>query len=143
MKRKQGSKELSRRENGFTLVELAVAILVFSLGILGIAKLQMMAVQGNAFSMQITEGICVAQNTIERLMDLPQTSTSLGGEADLSDGPYQHDGPTQIQRNMVFKTQWLVSQVGTTGLRQVDVQVSWEEKGTPHAITLSFIKGKQ
>jgi len=143
MNRNPDSKELSARKNGFTLIELVMAILVFSFGILGIAKLQMMAVQGNAFSMQLTEGICVAQNTIERLMDLSQTSTSLGGEADLSAQPYQHAGPEQVQRNMVFDTQWLVSQVGTTGLRQVDVQVSWVDKDTPHAITLSFIKGKQ
>lgn len=119
-----------------------MAILVFSIGILGIAKLQLVTVQGNAFSMQMTEGICVAQNTVERLMDLSQTSTSLGGEDDLSQ-PYQHDGPTQIQRNMVFDTQWLVSQVGTTGLRQVDVQVTWTDKDIEHAVALSFIKGKQ
>lgn len=142
MRKTSVSRPLTKRKGGFTLIELVVAILVFSLGILGIAKLQSMAVQGNAYSMHFTEGMSVAQNTIERLMDLPVTSDSLGGAADLTVPVEWTTDPIRIQRNTEFTTQWLVSQVGTLGLRQVDVEVSWNEKDAQHAIAISFIKGK-
>ncbi|MFY9397666.1 MAG: prepilin-type N-terminal cleavage/methylation domain-containing protein [Desulfomonilia bacterium] len=142
MRRTSISCPSSGKKGGFTLIELVVAILVFSLGILGIAKLQSMAVQGNAYSMHFAEGMSVAQNTIERLMDLPMTSNSLGGAADLTTPFAWTTDPVRTQRNMEFTTRWLVSQVGTLGLRQVDVEVSWNEKDSDHSITISFIKGR-
>jgi len=125
---------------GFTLIELVVAILIFSVGIMGIAKMQSMAIKGNALSMQLTEATTVTQNTIERLMNLPQNSNSLGGSAPLS-GTVTLSSPAVISGHTSYSPSWTVSEVGTTGVRQVDLQVTWIEKALTHSVSIAFVKG--
>ena len=63
--------------DGFTLIEVMVALVIFSLGILGVAKMQINAIQGNAAALKITEKFSLASNCIERLMALPYTHSDL------------------------------------------------------------------
>lgn len=62
---------------GFTLIEVMVAMVIFAVGILGVAKMQISAINGNAAALKITEKYAVASNQIERLMTLPYTHSDL------------------------------------------------------------------
>jgi prepilin-type N-terminal cleavage/methylation domain-containing protein len=63
--------------SGFTLIEVMIAMVIFSIGILGVAKMQISAINGNAAALKISEKFSLASNRIERLMSLPYTHSDL------------------------------------------------------------------
>ena len=57
----------SLNKNGFTLIEVMVALVVVSLGLLGVAAMQGIAIQGNAFAKDVTIATNVNQAILERI----------------------------------------------------------------------------
>ncbi len=77
------------RENGFTLVEVLVAMVLFAFGILAVIQMQLIANTTNIKSRMMTEAIVVAQTEIERLMSLTYDDPDLqqpAAGADLTRG---------------------------------------------------------
>ncbi len=74
--------------SGFTLIELCVAIVIFAIGITGMAAMQMEALKGNSYSTAYNDGVNIAKNLIERLAadtvdsdkfnELPHINSSTG-----------------------------------------------------------------
>jgi len=67
------------REKGFTLVEVLAAMVIFSIGILAVINMQLMSTWTNARARGMTEGIVIANNTVERLSSLAY------GDAEVAD----------------------------------------------------------
>ncbi len=65
---------LSRQE-GFSLVEVMVALTVFAIGMLSLAAMQVAAINGNAAARKMTEAGMIAQDGMERAMQEPYTTT--------------------------------------------------------------------
>ena len=63
-------KRISTYEQGFTLIEILIAITVFAIGILAVGKMQITAIQGNSRANQLTEAVTLAQSKIEELISL-------------------------------------------------------------------------
>ncbi len=61
---------LRRPEQGFTLVETMVAIVVLSIGFFAAASMQIVAVDANTSANRISEAINLAQSRLEELMAL-------------------------------------------------------------------------
>ncbi len=57
----------SRQENGFTLLEVLVALLVLSVGLLGLAALQTIGMQVNTQSLERTQATQLAYEIIDRV----------------------------------------------------------------------------
>jgi type IV pilus assembly protein PilV len=66
-----------KKENGFTLIEVLVAITIFAVGLLAVAALQTSAVKMNSTSNKLTNLRTVAMDQIERLSALPYDDTAL------------------------------------------------------------------
>ena len=74
---------------GFTILEVVLGVAIFSIGLLGVAALQISAIGGEAFSARMSEGTMLARSTFEELMtcvysderlqDAPPVSGSTGG----------------------------------------------------------------
>lgn len=60
---------------GFTLVEVLIAMAIFSIGILAVGAMQLSSTQGSTSSRIYTESSVWAQDTIETLMQLRLTPT--------------------------------------------------------------------
>ncbi|MEA2061445.1 MAG: prepilin-type N-terminal cleavage/methylation domain-containing protein [Thermodesulfobacteriota bacterium] len=56
---------------GFTIMEILVAMAIFAIGILGVAKMQIIATMGNTSSRTVTEAVFFAQSRLETLLALP------------------------------------------------------------------------
>jgi len=54
-----------RRERGFTILEVLIALLVVAVGILGVGGLAVTTVQGNEAAGRLTEATILAQDRIE------------------------------------------------------------------------------
>ncbi len=58
----------SHNDNGFTIIEVLIAIVILSIGILAVAKMQIASINSNSNAMKFTEATIAAQNQIESLM---------------------------------------------------------------------------
>ena len=62
---------------GFTLLEVVIALAVFSIGILAIASIQISSINGNASARMQTEATTLAVERLERLIALPYDHADL------------------------------------------------------------------
>jgi prepilin-type N-terminal cleavage/methylation domain-containing protein len=59
------------RDRGFTILEVIIALVVLGAGLLGVAVMQIRAIQGNVFGSRMTEGSDVAEAWMEWMMKQP------------------------------------------------------------------------
>ncbi len=76
-------KKSNYKERGFTLIEVLIAVAIFSIGILGVGTMQLRSTGGNTNARIGTEASIWAQDRVETLMLLPYT------HADLDPGAHQ------------------------------------------------------
>jgi type IV pilus assembly protein PilV len=69
--------EKCRRECGFTLIEVMIALTIFAVGMLAIATMQLSAIKVNARANSLTQRTSYAQDKIEELVALPYTDGEL------------------------------------------------------------------
>ncbi len=91
------NKLIKDNRDGFTLIEIMIAVTVLAIGILGIAKMQLGAVRGNSYARGLTEASTLAQNKMEELMflayddpaldDVPDSNNKLDGTKNSVDVP--------------------------------------------------------
>jgi len=58
-------------EKGFTLIEVLVALGVFSVALLGLEKMHLTAIQVNTVANRLTQATTLAQDRVERFMAMP------------------------------------------------------------------------
>jgi type IV pilus assembly protein PilV len=61
----------STRRNGFALIEVLMAMVIFTVGILALAGLQITTINGNAAARMQTETTAIGARIVERLRSLP------------------------------------------------------------------------
>ncbi|PKN29623.1 MAG: hypothetical protein CVU64_07255 [Deltaproteobacteria bacterium HGW-Deltaproteobacteria-21] len=121
-------------QNGFTLLEVIVAISILMFGILAVASMQSASIRGNAWSMNLTEGTTLAAEQVERLITRPYT------HADLTPG--NHSAPTPSPATGYTVT-WTVRDNTDFDLvsdtKRVLVTVTWNDHGVVKTVTLPRI----
>ena len=65
------------REEGFTLIEVLIALTIFAVGMMAIATMQLSAISVNARANRLTQRTTYAQDKIEELVALPHTDGEL------------------------------------------------------------------
>jgi type IV pilus assembly protein PilV len=118
------------KTEGFTLIELVVAILVFALGIMGIMKMHSATVQSNNYSMQLTEAVNIGETQLEILRGLDFTTSTMSVGA--------HNTTTARSRGIPYNVSYTVTNPGTsTPTRNVALSVTWQEKNLNHRIDMN------
>ncbi len=117
-------------EKGFTLLEILVAVTIFSLGMLAVATMQTTAMRGNTLSRNMTEAIIqYNQNKLEQLLD------SDYNHADLNPGNH---GP---ETDGAYATSWnVVTNSPYDGAKTVTVTTTWRDRSGAHTVSASVIK---
>lgn len=59
--------DMTNKENGFTLVEILIAIMVLAIAFLAMYQMQVMAIRGNETSNQVTVATILAQDKMEQI----------------------------------------------------------------------------
>lgn len=75
---------------GFTLVELMIALAIIAIGLLGMARMQLAAIEGNAFGGRMTTAIALCQDQMEDFMNMDLEGT--GAPFDPGTTPWPADG---------------------------------------------------
>jgi prepilin-type N-terminal cleavage/methylation domain-containing protein len=123
-----------QNEKGLTLPEVLVAMVVLSLGLLALAKMQITAIQVNAASGRLTQGTAIAQDKVEQLMALPYD------DADLDDQKPVGEFTTYTEMRPDYTITWQVDQDTATGVKTINLQVTWSNLGRQKTFSLAFFK---
>jgi len=126
-------------EKGFTLSEVLVAVVVLSLGLLGLARMHIAAIQVNTIASRLTQGTTLAQDRTERLMALSYDDARLADTT--SQGTFtSYPDPNPPQG---YTIRWAVdTDVPSTGIKTINIFVTWKNVKTSKTFSLSVQKSK-
>jgi type II secretory pathway pseudopilin PulG len=122
----------SKKELGFSLIEVLIGLIFLAIGILAIAGLQITSVKGNIFSSNLTQATYVAQDRLEFLKNLSF------GDALLNAGNHG-DGTTTISGVVFTRTYSIVDDLA--GYKKITYTVTWND-GVNHSIAFSTIRSQ-
>lgn len=72
----QAQKNITKRSNqGFSLMEVMIAMAIFAVGMLGVFSMQISAINGNATARRVTKDVTWAMDRAEGLLALPYSNT--------------------------------------------------------------------
>ncbi|MBN1102585.1 MAG: prepilin-type N-terminal cleavage/methylation domain-containing protein [Deltaproteobacteria bacterium] len=117
-----------KRGEGFTLIEVMVALGILAFGILAIASMQTASLGGISLAGNTTEATTIAMNQLEQLIPLAYTNPAL------SVGTYSPT--TQGQ----YTVNYSVAAGPLTNTRYIRVTVQWDEKGAQKTTGLTYVK---
>jgi prepilin-type N-terminal cleavage/methylation domain-containing protein len=117
-------------KRGFTLVEILIALVILSVGVLGIAVTHIMSIRGNSFGRYLTEASYTAQDRLEFLDVLSYDSPQLQ--------PMDYDDGNVNIAGIVFSRSYRVVDDPNTG-RRITYTVSWND-GVNRSVVFSTIR---
>ena len=133
MKMNQSKYALTKEENGFTLIEVLIAIGVFSIGILAVASMQLWNTKNNTTGNIMTQATMLARAQIEQLKNASDPATlSNGSDPGLIDANGNPGG--------IFSRAWTVTNpLGGNTSRRIQVTVNWNRRGQNRSVVLTTI----
>ena len=144
------------QEEGYTLVEILIAIAILAFGLLAVATMQVTAIKTNAIARGISQGLTLGQTKVEELMNLAYSAlndTDLDGtDEDADDDGIDDDGGNfglndtgndsdNEEQNGRYTIYWNVAvNEPVISSKTIRVIVTWTEKGRNKRIKLDFVK---
>lgn len=133
-----------RKQCGFTMIEVMIALLVLMIGIAGILTMQMASMRSASLSRHTTEAMIFAEDKMEELMIIPGAQLGIGPTTDTVTIPPPPNVPGLS--GFVYTRDWTIDTdfvPGSSTTALVTVEVSWFERGDPNDrrdVTLSNVR---
>jgi type IV pilus assembly protein PilV len=115
-------------DDGFTLIEVMIALVVMSIGLTALAAVQISAIRGNAFSKRMTTAVSIAEARMEQIKNgsyasiIPESSIQV------------------TQSNMNFTRQVAVTNNSPlANTKTINVTVSWSERSKSPSVPITTI----
>jgi prepilin-type N-terminal cleavage/methylation domain-containing protein len=105
----QVKRRMLRTEKGFSLIEVMIALVLFAVGLLAFASLEVTAIRNSTYSKDYGKGNTYAQQKMEELKGTAWASLSAGSDT--------------LEEK--FTRTWTVVETETHLMKQVVVNVAW------------------
>jgi type IV pilus modification protein PilV len=129
---------------GFTLLEIAISLGVFAIGMLALAAMQLHAMRSGSSGRHATQAATIAQSQMERLQRLRWTDADLADTAGAFTAPIIRTNTVQGDSNQVemsYAVDWRIADVEPNWTRSIDVRVTWDEENRPNrTVVLSSLR---
>jgi len=116
----------NKDKNGFTLLEVLIAMAILSIGLLALAGLQVVVIKGNASSKNLTSAVILAEAKLEEL--------KRGGFTNLRNGNDTHG---------IFTRSWVITahpdHPDSEDIRQITVTLTWTDSLGSHTIPITTV----
>ncbi len=150
-----------KNNNGFTLIEVMIAIVVLTIGLLGAAAMQLSSVNGNAHASNMTEATNLAMDQIENILSWDFNDARLADNENVNFqrkgisgviGPGNNTISTinDVADNSAVFADYTVYWDGTPRMDTADptvqvgidfqIYVVWTEEGRLKTVTMNFSK---
>ena len=117
---------IAREQQGFTLIEIFISIVLLTIGLLGTAALTTGVVRGNLASKNITTATALAQSCLEENRRVGYTNAGAGTSGCLSGSTNVTQGGVTFARTLTVAP----SAPDSTNIRTLTVVVTWSEGGS-------------
>ncbi|OEU50130.1 MAG: hypothetical protein BA871_04040 [Desulfuromonadales bacterium C00003096] len=114
-------------QKGFSLIEILIAITVFSIGILALGKMQITAIKGNSFANDLTMATTLAQDKAEELTGLPYDDPLINADGNQANGRYN------ISWN-------IANDYPINNTKTINIIVTWSIRGNPKSTSITSMK---
>ena len=115
-----------RKEAGFTMIEVMVAMLITAIAVIGIVALFMTQSNASSLSRHQTEATVLAEDKIEKLRTLGAATAQSGTDNNLNEKGVTGSG--------IYTRTWTET-VGTN-FADITVTVSWSENGVAKSVPI-------
>jgi type IV pilus assembly protein PilV len=136
-----------KSKGGFTLIEVLIALAIFSIGILAVGGMQISAIRANALARSLTEVTTMAADRMEKLIQLssndPALTAGIYTPSATSDGIDNNRNGIIDERgetgNMAIS--WTITDNGVlTNCKTIVVTITWIQVGKPNRFSLTCYK---
>lgn len=117
-----------KNQDGFTLIEVLIALTILAFGILAVASMQMGGIRANNFSDTLTGATTLVSDRMEKMMTLNY------GDADLDLGAHP---PIAVGHHSIS---WNVVDGPLAESKRVIITVNWIERGSQRTVAMQFLK---
>lgn len=127
---------LKRSQKGFTILEVMIAMAIFAIGILGVAKMQIKSQTGNTSARTITQGTTYTQDRIERLMSVPYTDPIMAAGPGNATVAGASSGET-------YTLNWTITDNNPiVNTKQIAITATWNDQGLTRNFSTNYYRAR-
>jgi type IV pilus assembly protein PilV len=125
------------KEQGWTLIEVLVAVVILCVGLLAVGTMQISAIRGNFMGGNTSIALTLAGQKMEDLLNRNYTDTALSAG---THGPEQVSDSGVVAAGGFYRRTWDVADMATPWptMKQITITVAWDYG--KHRVTLSSMR---
>jgi type IV pilus modification protein PilV len=119
-------------EDGFSLIEIMIALTIFAIGLLALAQMQTHSIIYNSDAQRYTEATIYAQGKMDEIL-AKEYGAVTGGTETIADTPYT------IETTIVEKNDFEdpLDPSSDVTVKEISVEVTWSSRGKDNSYTLN------